>query len=665
MVEDASELPVPPARIERLYADFETSSGDRRRRSTNPWRNCYVAGVAVAWDDVPGAWYVPLGHAFGPRVCPEAAVRWWRDVLARTEQWVNHNVKYDMHVSALCMDAVPDLWRVRPRCTLTWAKLIDSDRTFRGGYGLDALSLAWLGEDIRHLEAALAPYLVDNKDWGMVPADVIAPYGGQDVMTTRRLDRHERAVLPGECDQVAAMEDEVTAALFEMERVGLRVERTQLIEREVRYLNRMLEIDELLTARLGRCVNPVSSRDCFDVLCNQFGLPVLAWTEEGEEDDEPAGNPSFDKDAMKLYASHPYAPKDVVALLQEYKKKSTHLSLFVRKYQEQQTEDGLLHSTYNQLMRTGRLGSKEPNAQQLDKDAKELVLPPEGGAFLSMDQSQIEFRVIVEYIRDRRAMEAYARDPDTDFHEWMAGLVRIDRRPAKTMNFMMGYGGGKKKTVKTLKGMPEVLGDVRARAAEAVACGRVRAEDEIGHFERLCVQRAEDVYDGYHRELPTLKRTSYAAADACRRRGYVFNMAGRRRHLPPDKSHHAFNTLCQGFAADIQKACFVELRRLLRGTPVEMSANVHDETLFQGPAEVLEDHRVQAALAHVLERARFGMTVPLRVSSGLSRRCWREASCGPKDGGVSAPFRYTEEERAYLSAHGDDPLEFLRRGDVG
>ena len=75
-----------------------------------------------------------------------------------------------------------------------------------------------------------------------------------------------------------------------------------------------------------------------------------------------------------------------------------------------------MHPDYNQTVRTGRMSCRRPNAQQLSKEAKELILPFDNQHFVSFDESQVEFRLIVHYIQDSKAIEAFNENPDTDFH---------------------------------------------------------------------------------------------------------------------------------------------------------------------------------------------------------------------------------------------------------
>jgi len=315
-----------------------------------------------------------------------------------------------------------------------------------------------------------------------------------------------------------------------------------------------------------------------------------------------------------MYSTHPYAPTELIEAIIEYRKLSTLNSLFIQKYQSLLAADNRLHPNYNQCVRTGRMSCTDPNMQQLDKSAKKFIHPPEGCAFLSFDESQIEFRIIVHYINDERCIKAYNDNPDTDFHQWVADMAGISRKPAKTMNFMMGYGGGKAKAVKTLASNAEVIGDLKEAS-----------KGDKGAFELLAKARAEQIYNDYHVTLPTLKTTMRRAASICASRGYIRNLHGRRRYLSPEQSHRAFNSLCQGEAADIQKEVTVAVSKALRGTPIKMVANVHDATLFYGPIEVMKDPRVHAAIGYILEHPQIKLRVPLRVSMGYSEKNWAEA----------------------------------------
>lgn len=603
LVEDVSELPAL-TNAKRLYLDTETSSGDPRLNSLNPWHHCSVAGIALTADDVRGAWYVPR-HLIRED--------WLSDVLCTCESWVNHNVKYDAHVVSNDLDVTPTQCRLVD--TVTQAKLVNSDML---NYSLDNCAKRFLKcADDGKYSARLAPYLVKNKDYGRVPHDVMAEYGCQDVLVNRRLDRYILHNLPEQCSGVSDTEIRLTRVLWEMERNGLRVDPTRLMIKEMQVLNRMQQIDDELASLVGRSFRPDTNADCYDVLCNQYGLPVMGLTDAGE--------PSFDKHAMAQYEVHPYAPHDVVRLIMEYRHINTLRNLFITKFQEHHV-DGVIHTSYNQCIRTGRLSCRDPNMQQNSKEAKELVIPGDGYSFISCDASQIEFRVIVHYIRDRDCIEAYQNDPDTDFHQWVADMTGMKRKPAKNVNFMMGYGGGKEKCVSMLSVNGDVVGHLKAEVDEMIAAGRIPAERAMQAFNVLCRRKAEEVYSTYHTTLPGLKRTSYRACQALKEKGYVYNVHGRHRHLPHDKAHKAFNTLCQGEAADLIKERTVALAEVLKAEApyVELLGNVHDELLMRAPTELITEE-LKRRIVEVLESPAVPLRVPLRFTIGVDSTDWRRA----------------------------------------
>jgi len=605
LLEDASELPQVPSHVRRLYADFETSSGNPLVKSTNPWRDCSVIGASVAFDDSP-AWFVPKNLL---------VTGWWRDVLRASTDWVNHNVKYDAHVSANDLSCpIPSTCELT--CTLTKAKLIDSDRMFRGGYGLDALSQAWLGRDISEYEWRMSPYLKRSRDYGDVALDVLAEYACVDATTCRDLDAYEAKELPEESKDVAATERRVTKILWEIERRGLRVDPTQLQLTQLKVLTRMYDLDLALDKRVGRSFRAHVNDDCYDVLCNQFGLPVLAWTEPTSEVGVPG--PSFDKHALALYLNHPSAPVDLIEMMLEYRKLSTFNSLFLSQWESLVGPDGALHSTFNQCVRTGRMSCSDPNMQQFDLAAKSLIVPPPGYVIVVSDASQIEFRIIVHYIGNQRCIEAYAADPWTDFHQWVADMVPTARKPAKTLNFMMGYGGGRAKAVAMLSINRDVVGDVIAEIEASGARDEVRAS----MIARACERRGQEVYDRYHSALAELKPTSRAADAACRKRGYARNWYGRRRHLPYKAAHKAFNSVCQSTAGDMVKERMVALRDEV--PEFEMVGQVHDELVGIVRADLLCDDLLRRVTG-VLSSPSRPLDVPVRWTIGHSAENWAAA----------------------------------------
>ena len=298
LVEEAIELPVPNSSWSKMYLDLETSSGDPKIKAVNPWHNCYTLGIALTCDDWDKAFYVPLQHHHGKNLDLTQVQRWVIDVFDHCDVWINHNVKFDVQVmfETFGVDWVKPVFD-----TLTQAKLVNSDRF---SYALDGLAKDWLGFDISKYEEAMQPYLVKNKDYAAIPSDIMGEYACEDVFTARRLHKYIVERMP-ECSQdVSKIENETCKVLIDIERNGLKVNPTQLQVTEYQCLNSMTGIQQRLHDEVGFTFDPMSNGDCFDVICNKYGFPVLGYTD--------TGNPSFDKDTLKNYLALPEAPTGVI-----------------------------------------------------------------------------------------------------------------------------------------------------------------------------------------------------------------------------------------------------------------------------------------------------------------------------------------------------------------
>ena len=642
LVTDVSQLNnINFQNAENVYLDFETTSFDPKLDSLNPWHNCYILGAAITVDDCKDAYYLPVHHhrnkvLVNGNLPLQEVSDWLFRILSTCTRWVNHNVKYDAQVARNCCGISYSGELVD---TVTIAKLINSDRM---SFGLDNLSKDWLDEDISEYENVFKPYLFKgnnryNKDYGTIPIDLMAEYACQDALTERKLWHYIEKELDPEFEGVYKTEVALTSELLRMEQIGLKIDPVKLQGFEVLGRNAILQMLEQMKDIVGFHFNPASSDQLYDVLVNTYGLPVMGYTEITEKGG--GGNPSFGKEEMAKYLVHPDSPVALIELISKYKGLNQLLNLFIGPYQTLHTNN-ILHPTFNQCVRTGRMSCKEPNMTQLNKAAKTFIECEEGYSFLSCDYAQIEFRTIVHYTKAEDCIEDYRRDPDTDFHQWVADQCGIDRRPAKTVNFMLGFGGGKKKTVQTLTQDRTIIGELKEQA-----------NGDMELFTRLCNIRAEEVYNGYHERLPTIKPTSKRAESVCKQRGYIRNMYGRRRHLPYDHAYKAFNALNQSTAADLLKNRAVALARYFREFEPDCSiiCLVHDEFLMKVPTKRLLNQPEQiidrqglgwktmkddinnefvGKIVKILETDPTGkFSVPIRTSTEVSHTNW--AACKP------------------------------------
>jgi DNA polymerase-1 len=92
---------------------------------------------------------------------------------------------------------------------------------------------------------------------------------------------------------------------------------------------------------------------------------------------------------------------------------------------------------------TGRMSSSGPNMQNFSKKdpaMRGLFLPEPGHLFLSCDFAQIELRVLAALAGEGQMIGVIMGGGD--LHQLTADLLDITRQEAKTVNFLIVYGGG-------------------------------------------------------------------------------------------------------------------------------------------------------------------------------------------------------------------------------
>jgi DNA polymerase-1 len=276
------------------------------------------------------------------------------------------------------------------------------------------------------------------------------------------------------------------------------------------------------------------------------------------------------------------------------------------------------------------MSAKRPNSQQQNEWSKALIHPDEGYGFISNDYSQIEFRLIMHYCKDEAAIKAYNENPLTDFHQWVADMIGVKRKRAKTLNFGMAYGQGKKGVMAKLMADPDIIEEIGLQINKAIEEGSLVEAQRIPAFIAECNTRSEKSYNDYHEKFPTIKSTAHQATEIAKFRGYVFNAYGRRRHLPLGFTHKAFNAVVQGLAMDIMKEVMIKVspryNTYSREIGLRMAANVHDEMLVQVPLAVLNDVPVWRFIRNEMEHPSVPFRIPIVAETGISAKNWSIAA---------------------------------------
>jgi len=183
---------------------------------------------------------------------------------------------------------------------------------------------------------------------------------------------------------------------------------------------------------------------------------------------------------------------------------------------------GRLHSSYRQILNTGRISSKNPNLQNIPADVnyRKAFVAPEGYSLLNADYSSQESRVLAEVSGDA-AMISFFNDGHPihgeDYHSFTAtkmfSLMRDEpdlivskkthpeeRNAAKSISFKIAYGG----SAYTLK-------------------------DDFGVEEEV----AQEFIDSYMKAFPALDNYFKSGREKAVKKGYV-DIVPDRRYWEPD-----------------------------------------------------------------------------------------------------------------------------------
>jgi DNA polymerase-1 len=158
--------------------------------------------------------------------------------------------------------------------------------------------------------------------------------------------------------------------------------------------------------------------------------------------------------------------------------------------------------------------------------------------------------------------------------------------------------------------------------------GIVYGLSAYGLADRLQIEQeeAQQFIDAYLERFPKVKQFIEETIARATTEGYVATLFGRIRRVPELRSRQfqtrslgerlAVNMVIQGTAADIMKVAMVRCDQAVKqsGLRSRMILQIHDELLFEGPAEEAEE---VSRIAVEQMGGAFDMDPPLAVEVGV------------------------------------------------
>lgn len=356
---------------------------------------------------------------------------------------------------------------------------------------------------------------------------------------------------------------------------------------------------DILKRRMLECAFTAKPREIVSVLFDHFNLPMSADYVQFTKEKQVSTSAEA-LEAYRLYAEKRLGNTlagEFIKNVNVYREATKGESTFVDGILYYVDARGRVHGSFNQITRTGRLSSSEPNMQNIPRGSayRKLFIARPGYKLISADYSQIELRVLAALGNDP-VMKAIF-ESGRDLHEETARRVfavqsgvpvdKEQRVAAKAVNFGNVYG-------QTARGLALSLG---------------------------CSERMADSYQrAVMGEFKGAARWIAQSKAFARKYGYVFTWFGRRRqignaqitsdaeaYLVGHAERVAVNTPVQGTANEICLIAFNYLSNYFDSIApkpyCEVVELVHDQLIFE-----CEESRVQEAKAIIEEKC---VTVPM------------------------------------------------------
>ena len=351
------------------------------------------------------------------------------------------------------------------------------------------------------------------------------------------------------------------------------------------------------------------------ILDHSFGFTPTATTNSGV--------PSTDSDAIWRLSQKVYKKVnkrkqqgvEMCKLMLEYSKLAKLKTAFVDGILEQVYEDGKAHPSFNQIgTDSGRLSCSKPNLQQLPKaeeDDKYQIrsvfigsMNPKTGKrnkIIALDYHNLEMVCLTHFSGDKNLSEMFANDDDahgsTAVNMFNLPCTPMEakklyphlRQAAKTINFLLMYGGGASLLYENLRsdhyspldlGAKEYLEQYHCKNGKDVA--------------QAFIDKYFESYSGVAKFIQSQKKFAH-------RNKFVYTILGRKRRLPDINSSDmkvssycerlSVNSAIQGTAGDITINAQIRVQQTerLKELGCLMLLQVHDELVFECPEENCEE----------------------------------------------------------------------------
>src|SRR5579862_7516322 len=393
---------------------------------------------------------------------------------------------------------------------------------------------------------------------------------GADALLLTALAEWQREEIRGRglTELMTEVELPLVRVLREMEQAGVKLETSRLAQISSRVKAEADQLEREIFDLCGTQFTLGSPKQLEEVLFGRLGLSR-----------KRRGKTGYSTDARVLQAIRSEHP--VIEKIERWRELTKLAQTYLDALPLLTDAGGRIHTTFNQTAATtGRLSSNNPNLQnipirtELGREIRACFVAEPGNLLVSADYSQVELRLLAHIAGEGALKEIFRKGEDVH----TATACRV-------------FGV-----------TPEQIDPGMRSKAKMINYGIVYGLSAWGMADRLDIpqEEADEFIQRYMSGFPAVARWIQETIQQGTEHGYVSTLFGRRRQVPELRARRwdlrkqgerfAVNMVIQGTAADIMKVAMVRCDRALSdaGLRSRLVLQIHDELLFEGPAEEAE-----------------------------------------------------------------------------
>jgi DNA polymerase-1 len=419
---------------------------------------------------------------------------------------------------------------------------------------------------------------------------------GRDARLVQALAAWQREQIEdrGLTDLLQEVELPIVRVLREMEQIGVKLDTERLKEISTRVKTEADALEREIFELAGEEFTLGSPRQLEEILFGKLGLSR-----------KRRGKTGYSTDARVLQAIR--SEHEIIPRIERWRELTKLAQTYLDALPLLVDPQSRLHTTFNQTAATtGRLSSNNPNLQNipirtpLGREIRACFIAEPGSLLVSADYSQVELRLLAHIADEEVLKEIFRRGEDVH----TATACRV-------------FGV-----------TPDAIDPGMRSKAKMINYGIVYGLSAYGMADRLDIPQSEadEFIQRYLAGFPAVGRFIESTIEQGTEQGYVSTLFGRRRQIPELRARRwelrkqgerfAVNMVIQGTAADIMKMAMVRCEQALKaaGLSSRLVLQIHDELLFEGPAE--EAEQVKEIAVREMAGA-YPLDPPLAVEAGI------------------------------------------------